>query len=1011
MSIATLSGRNLKLTMLLQIDGLAECFYLGPVAPPAPTHAGLGAVAYTVHPGLDSVGSVGSSLSLTEAVPSAARVSLRVGIGPSGAARALLRLSPGGAATSATLTDSLPATQAVAPLVVQCADAVAGFVVPGLAWIGREAVYISARDPVALTVTIATGGRGQLGTLIEPHSASNPMGWAPRLYSSCVSWRRRRARVWVGQLTPAGAWLTPPVVEAEGWMPTAPAAIGPDVVGLEIETLPAALDVEVGAPATAETGLQAGWHVFDGINGNQFDVTAQVWAERAAYHTRPPAWAAIGDLTYAGAPGALFIPLGGVFAGSAWSTYPAYQGLIVRAQADPRPAYLASAASGADGPDDPSGTITVSPGLPWPTEAFTFLGNARAEIRPVLTFGTPGVPEAIEWHPAAAFNAGLSAIPAAGWASYALDASGMLTLTPLWTLRTPLPLAIRWLAPTTNTCWALMVGTDMPRLKGGQVYAETWPKYAPQGRADRADRQPRGSAAIPAEYTLGAADTLHIQLGGIAAAWWQPPERYLLVAGDIVPGASPGSPKAVLIVHEAAGETRRTAMQVIGSQAADAITPGAVGFALEVAPASRSGYAIADLADGTPAVIRAVAYWGGHRVGRIARELATSVAGAAVNGPADVQPYGAAVPSALIDGPSFAAITDGPAGARTVLIDEGATPRALLSSLARSVGALVVERLDQSTGRRRLAMVPSGLPTPFEATGSIGDGDWLVDGRPTMAIDEVVINRIEFALSTAPRLSFGRDLPEGAEYTVSVTDRDSVGEQGAAATESIDLIGVQVNAGDALALRDLVLPLATQRFSAYGYPRRQVSGVIAYGRGCALDAGAVVRLAGAEMLGYDGQPLGSGGALGRLTSVTRDVQSQTCAITATYWQAPTAGWAPAMRVSFVAGSVLTVQDNYYSPTSSVLGIAQTDSSFFRVGDSVLCVPRGNRTSATVLTITAIAGAAVTLSGAPPAGMALGSVRLASYALATVDARAHCFLADAALAIPLPVGSDPAQRYT
>jgi hypothetical protein len=78
---------------------------------------------------------------------------------------------------------------------------------------------------------------------------------------------------------------------------------------------------------------------------------------------------------------------------------------------------------------------------------------------------------------------------------------------------------------------------------------------------------------------------------------------------------------------------------------------------------------------------------------------------------------------------------------------------------------------------------------------------------------------------------------------------------------------------------------------------------------------------------------------------------------------------------------------------------------------VVCVPRGNRGAASTLTIVSFGTGTVTLSGALPAGMVAGSIRLASYATATVMQRGHCFLASAALTIPLSVGSDPAQRYT
>lgn len=1006
MSVATLGNRTLRLTALLQIDGLRECFYMGPQAPPAPAHAGLGAVTYAVHPGLDAFSAVSSSVSLTDAVPSAGRVTVQVGIAPDEAARQLLRLVPTGAPGWTTIADSLPATQNGAPLVVQCADSVATLTVPGLAWVGREAVYLSARNVGAQTVTIATNGRGQLGTLIEAHSASAPSGWAPRLYSACVAWRRRRARIWVGQLTAAGTWLTPPVVEVEGWMPAPPAAIGARTVSLEIETLPAALDVEVGA-APSETGFQAGWHLFDGFIGNRWDCLSQVWGEGQVYAASPSAGAGIGAGSYSGAPGAL----GEVFMGSTVSLYAGLRGSIVRASNDPEAIYLDSVTVAGGDTDDPGGTINVSPNLPFGLTTNTRLRNGRAEVQALYVFGTAGVPEVVAWPPGAGFNSTLDSQPDAGWVNHYLDPSGTLTLTPLWSVGVVGALNLRLIAPTVQTCWGLCIGTAMPRLQGGRVQAESWPQFAPRGRWDAADRRPRNGAAIPAEYILGNSGEVIIQLGAIADAWWQPPERYLLVADDVLPGASPTTPLPLLVVHEPEGEEVRTVLRIIGSQAASVITPGAAGFALEVHPEDRFGFAIADMPGARPATMRAAAAWTRTSPGRIIRQLAASVSGTGANGPSDVQPYGAAIPADLLDTASFAAMPSGAAGLRTALLDEGGTPREIISSLARSIGAMLVERLNRNTGRRQLALVPAGLPTPFEVVDSLTDGDWLADQRPVMSIDEAVINRAEFELSTATLISYGRQLPKGATYTVTVTDRDSAGEQGGATTEAISLLGVVADASSAAALRDLVVPLAQSRFAAYGYPRRQFSGAVAYGRGVGLDAGAVVRVAGAELLAYNGQPIGSGGAIARITSVERDVVAQRCRITGTYWEATTAGWAPAMRVSFVAGAVATVVDNYYSPTASATGTPQIDSSFFSVGDSVVCVPRGNRGAASTLTIVSFGAGTVTLSGALPAGMVAGSIRLASYATATPVQRGHCFLADAALTIPLSAGSDPAQRYT
>ena len=960
--------RNVNISALLVIDGLETAYYMGTRPPPAPA-------GHTVNRGLIDFGSVASRLALLDATPETGTVTVRLGIVP--ATRALLRLIPDGA-PSCALAESMPAEQAAAPLTVEVDRDPTGILIPGeLAYIGQEAVLVDSISAVApFTFTVDTGDRGALGSPIQRHTFDPATGRQPRVYGACVAWRRRSARLVIGEVTAAGGWRDGATVTLlEGFISGLPQVTRDGVIEVQLESLPSALRVEVGGPDLA-TGLVQDWHIFDGDTGRYFQHIEQLWTHGAAYQQLPvnvvpfnPGPGVVIDI----APGAL----GQIFDLGGASDDPT--AAVVTAFSSSNSSWwmrVTAVGIAADGPDIP-GTITVDRVVIGSDRRI--IRNRRASLVPRLDLAGGAVPAVrTRAQMMATITAGFSLPATAGpggvFALGAFDDDG-LTLAPIW-----------------------QTGTDGPMLARVQALRDDMAA----GIFDGADPFIGNRPAPYVEVNAGPPVVVPLQM---ARAWWQPGER-LLVVDDITPGATAATPAYVIAYFDRGGEEQRIILRVVGRQIASAVTAGAPGFALTVARAARGTLPMVDT-PGRPAVrVQPVAAWRGETAARILFELARSRYGLD-HGTGDTQPYGAGLPLSRVDAVSFFALDADPLGGRTLLLEEGEDLLEVASDLARSAGFLLIERTNRLTGERQLALTRSGLPTPGEVVATIADGDWLVDGRPVCQLDESLVTRIEYQLAEGDPFTTPPD--DLQPYSVTVVNGDAEGEQGAGRGETIRLLGVQIPSRDLAQQQATLLPIAASRFAALSYPRRSLAGSIAYAKGARLYAGAVIRVTAREALGPEGQPL-TGSTIGRVVAVDPDPLGASCAVRVVYWPTNTTGWAATMDVQSVAGAVVTVENNTYSPAQAVDGSVQRDSDFFRVGDSVLCVVPGNRGASALRTILSISNTLprdVTLSAAPPAGTA--RIRGPGWATSGAHLRELCHQASGGPPPVLPGGA-PAQVY-
>ena len=935
----------------LEIDGYHRVFYSGPTAPTLDPE-------YTATPGLMPPSRVTARADLMEATSRPATCSVRVGRVAGVDIQDLRRRAPDGATRMVTLASTV--AQGVAgPYTISVNEDVSAWPVTGVLWIGQEAMFYVARDVGLRTFTVTGLGRGTFGSQVGEHVADTAEGWAPRIYSECVSWRNRRARIWADELLSDGTLAGEPRCEIDGWLRDGPADVGGSMYEVQLTSVSAALDLEVGADQL-QTGLQHGWHAFDGENAHELR-----WSYSLAtpFDTRA---------TIASAAG------GGAILGVAWVDH---FNTFDPAQSDERAGFVEVGGN--------TYQLAAAPyvGVGWDgTGSLNIVGVLAANIaigdrvrvsfavyspRPsVLT--AAGVEEVVEW-PGDSLNRLFSALApgtylgAGGlWADAAYDDAGQTIRFTSNTIDQPSPFLASTGPLAASVCVGLCIGDDLPVVEPGREN----PGWVV-------------NAAVDAVQRVG------FEIRGAAAAWHSRSEKYIHAADDVFSTPSVASPIWVKASFISRGEPTEYAYQIVGKKLASTVTVGSSGVLLEKSASQIGrGYPLSDWPGQPDVTLHQAIRWREASPTRIMLELLMSSTGAGYTSATyDVLPFGVGLENTQVDIGSFEryAVPSGAGARRTFEMFEGVEIGTMLSDLARSIGAVITERLDQSTGRRRIALVRAGMPIATDATADIGNGRWQAASRPHGADDIGAVNSVAASLNW--------ELGEPA-LTVTVNDRDLQKEDGRTQLEELALHGVIIRAASVSSQRAEILPIAAERFAMFGNRRIIISGGLSYSDALLLDPGAVVTFSAAEVEGYDGVR-GLSDAVGIVQSISRDPAKQRASVELVYWGARVAGWAPALEIiAAPTPTTLTVAANSYTETTDpVTGAALTDASLFTNGDAVNVVPLGDWPNRVATTIT-LAGTTVTT--AAPHGIAgpdFGTIRPQSYDAVSAAIQLYAFAAD------------------
>lgn len=942
-TIDELRAGHVEVDYILEIDGFEGVFYGG--TPPTLTSGHLAANQTAVQ-GIRGVSEIRADISDARAggtgIVDGGEVAITITPSTNSLLTDLLRIGPDASDRFATLATTLEEDPAALTITTNEDVSAWGPDAPFVVWIGQEAIRVQSVTSPS-TLNVSAGGRGYYGSQLQRHRADAAQGWAPRIHSHCVAWENRPARLKVIARRPSGA-LAPGFIEVVNGYIAADPVEGPDgLIEVILSHWSSTLDRKI-AGDDADTGLQHGWHVFDGVNSMVLGNAILIgFRAGQAFNVRTD-----GTATAAGAA---------VVNGVAWRAHqdcfdsslvnPTRQG-IIRIQG--QNGTFEVAAAGAYGGNADGGTLTLKsvlggggilPGT------YAQITNVESEHNLDIPVSTLGAETAVEWPGAVlalvnpAWQPGSTQGVNGAYADVRIELDNEQVQGPA--------LSVRMNCEYHHGDPHLRI--DYP---GGARSMSTGIDFAapeakvpiPLEQRDFADWNVWEGREFALRSRSSANNTRRdvIPIRGVADAFWDQ-ERYVLVEDDVF-ATPPFYIAARWKDHE--DEDRETRPYVVAKSAASATFPGVPGVLLEVADADRARrLPFADWPRQDRVVIRQAVEWDQALPTAIVSQLLHSGTGNGVNGTDDVLPFGADIDERHIDRESFLAFPDpgGVAGLWSMAITEETDLAELIGNLLAALSAALISRLNQTTGERRLALVSTGIPVWTEAIDTITDSDWRDVGLPASETRADLINAVSFVPAD--------------ESPVRVYNQDSRGEYRRTAEIELDLPGVRLPPGSELDRKAALAPIAADIFASRSYHRRTLRGVLPWHRAILLDEGVTAVVSADTARTPKGQ-IGITARAMRVVSRVREPDRNYAEVTFEWADANVTGWAPSLRFNAVVdATTIAVENNYYTAaTHPVTGAAQQDLDYFAVGDVVEIIKDGDFAGRVSATITDITGANV-----------------------------------------------------
>ena len=991
---------------VLEIDGVPVLFYSGPATPSANActwSASLGSPAAATlpaeyRPGLLSV--TGGESTLDQVSGSATHGPMQVRVadtgivaaGGNGAASVLTRLTARGATRQTRLAGTIDKAAPGAALAqVLASSSLTGWATPGVLYVGEEAILYTSTGSAPDRFIMCT--RGYYGSRTQAHTLDARLGDAPIITSECVHWRTRRARVRLGVTLPDGSAHPDYIDLVAGYVDRSPQVGADGVITLTIVPHSAALGTPVAA-ASRTTQLVHGYHAFDGVNAGAVEAFT-AWPAGAAYSERL-------EGSHGAGATQLSVPARGhssVFDIAAPAGTPT-RGELVIADAN-GVLYLPTAYPAGVALGEPE--IQVSPALGAGVFVNERVKNARATLIYRAEIVTPGGGLQVARWPEAMLEAVnkdtgfsrvshlLSGAGVPGWVELVLDPS-----VPMWTAR---------LTSSIAPPGALRVAFNVSEDAAGDIDpASCWTPFM-YDRAHHVGGLNLAFFDVDASRDSADIDRNELRFEGLALAWYQAGESYLLVEDDIFAGASVARPKPIEIEFSRALRGSPRAERVRSFFYCDntgtAVTDGAdtIGYRVNVAGQFIPSFADFDVEGWERAVIRRVIAWQGVDLPTAVLEALQSDTGDGTNGTHDVRPGGANLTDDDVDEVSVTLIQAPPAVAQfSGRIRSGDSPIDLFGGALRFAGVALGMRLDRETGRQKVAVVQYRRANPILSVATLTEGDFAVAGPGESITDERTANRLRLRVYPPEQLGqFGyvpKD-PEPLEVLVDVVSGQN--EHGREVSEvEEDLYGTSIDGNGPEEARRILQAPALARLRRTLHPRRVWAGTVPTSRALGLTVGDTVTVTHTKLRGYDGSA--SVVAVPALVQKVGGPNWQTgrTRLELVYHGAKTSGFAPALKVaSVLSPTEVRVEANAYTLAARPeTGEAQTDVSYWSVGDEALCVPVGSYSTAVARMVDAISSNDVTFNAAH--GLSAGdTIRPRDFDSASADHQAYAYLGDAA----------------
>jgi hypothetical protein len=385
---------------------------------------------------------------------------------------------------------------------------------------------------------------------------------------------------------------------------------------------------------------------------------------------------------------------------------------------------------------------------------------------------------------------------------------------------------------------------------------------------------------------------------------------------------------------------------------------------------------------------RALIFKGGQltreRPGEALLRLLESGGGDQINGTYDTLGIGLNIHSSHIDEDSFLA-----ADAAASLpfsgnfIGDGQNMRALFDGVLKMLGSVLTMKRDPTTGQSLITLTPIGYEKSTEVSATVLDGEWISDPPPRWGIYEDLVTQIKFEYDYDPS-------EDSMTSEVIFNNQEAINRYGGERSQiTLSLPGVSsriFGRGPANTF-SYFLPTSSRIFNLLSNPLRSWSGSIGTGQSAYLDVGSYIRVSSPHLRGYD-DTYGVTDGIGMVRGIRQSLEGEGAELDIITVGIAPVNWNSSMKVASVSSTtVIVVSANEYTTTGS-------DSDFFKAGDVVNHVPRGNQDGAgSDLTILSIVGNTITFTGAHGISDGGGTIEPSTYSASSVIHQEDAYLSN------------------
>jgi hypothetical protein len=309
----------------------------------------------------------------------------------------------------------------------------------------------------------------------------------------------------------------------------------------------------------------------------------------------------------------------------------------------------------------------------------------------------------------------------------------------------------------------------------------------------------------------------------------------------------------------------------------------------------------------------------------------------------------------------------------------------VFDGVLKMLGSVLVMKRDERTGQSKITLTPIGYEKTSVVAATVEASEWIAEPPPYWGIYEDLVTQVKYSYDYSPD-------EDKLTSEVLFNNQEAITRYGGERSKiELQLPGVSSRlfgrgAGDTFSF---FLPTSSRIFNLLSNPLREWVGEIGTGQSTYLDVGSYIKVSSPHLRGY-GDTYGVTDGIGMIRGIRQSLEGEGCELSIITVGIAPVNWNSAMRVaSVVSSTTIEVESNQFTTTAQ-----GRDSDFFKAGDVVQHIPRGNHDAAGAqLTILSVSGNLVKFTTAHSISAGGDTIEPATYSVASSIHKEDAYLAN------------------